>query len=36
MAELTAASQRMGFLSNGAMTAINSVGEALSTTARKG
>ena len=36
MAELTAASQRMGFLSNGAMTAINSVGEALTTTARKG
>lgn len=36
MAELTAASQRMGFLSNGAMTAINSVGEALATAARKG
>ena len=36
MTDLTAASQRMGFISNGAMTAINSVGEALSTTARKG
>jgi hypothetical protein len=34
--DLTAASQRMGFISNGAMTAINSVGEALSTMARKG
>lgn len=35
MTALTTASQRMGFLANGSMTAINSVGEALGTMARK-
>ena len=36
MTNLITASQRMGFMANGSMTAINSVGEALSTMARKG
>ena len=36
MTNLTTASQRMGFTASGSMTAINSVGEALNTTARKG
>lgn len=36
MTDLTTASQRMGFITNSSMTAINSVGEALSTAARKG
>lgn len=36
MTNLTTASQRMGFIANGSMTAINSVGEALSAAARKG
>lgn len=36
MTDLTTASQRMGFITNGSMTAINSVGEALSSAARKG
>lgn len=36
MTSLTTASQKMGFLANGSMTAINSVGDALSSLARKG
>ena len=35
LTDLTTASQRRGFISNGAMNAINPVGEALGTLARK-